>query len=457
MTTILPEIASIPTLELQRQKSRERALHLGEKQAFDEHTLEDELTCAICFTQAKPEDFASFCACAEQGNHTCKSCAAFHFSSTINNSYDGACPRMKCPLCLKGVHSEAWKQFVSKQEVVVFERRASNLLSIRCNGCESRVSQMPLATYNGRVTDADNEMLVAQEALLRTPNPELLQKLIASYESSKINHIEAFSAIIDMFGGMDHLKSLADAEGTPRFNTDLTVFRLDNLHHAIIFILRCIHDSERRATLHCRYLYHFPKIRSVCCNVTLCFKCRVTNWHSGRSCEELQMNQFGQNDVLVVTCPSCGISLVKGDGCSSVRCVCDHVMSWDTELARARLVQAKVQLLMDFPWARQEVNRLTSISSISSLRNKLTQEANNFQDITEIIQFEAWYEAQMIRFESQERKLQDTRLRLLEICQERCPDVCRAELLSQVNEKTLAELERDLSVFYFEDFALLDL
>lgn len=93
------------------------------------------------------------------------------------------------------------------------------------------------------------------------------------------------------------------------------------------FLLKTIEDPERRANLHLRYLRDRPRIKTLCCNREHCFRCKVKDYHEGKSCSQTMENL----DHSVVSCPTCSISLAKGDGCNTVTCVCGKQFSWSAE------------------------------------------------------------------------------------------------------------------------------
>ena len=83
-------------------------------------------------------------------------------------------------------------------------------------------------------------------------------------------------------------------------------------------VLESFGDEEWRACVHLRFLRSFPHVRISCCSRCHCFRCKVKDFHVRQTCDEFQ----GVNQSNLLTCPQCGIFLVKGDGCNSIRCVC---------------------------------------------------------------------------------------------------------------------------------------
>jgi len=91
-------------------------------------------------------------------------------------------------------------------------------------------------------------------------------------------------------------------------------------------VLSLIENPERRATLQLRHFKSRPTIRTSCCQRSHCWSCK-TRAHGGRSCEQ----NSSKLDNSIVPCPQCGISLAKGDGCSSVSCFCGWHFDWDDQ------------------------------------------------------------------------------------------------------------------------------
>lgn len=73
-----------------------------------------------------------------------------------------------------------------------------------------------------------------------------------------------------------------------------------------------------------KYLRFFPHVRTFCCERWHCFKCKIKDFHVGQTCDEYQ----AANSSALLTCPQCGIYLVRGDGCNSITCVCKYSFNW---------------------------------------------------------------------------------------------------------------------------------
>lgn len=92
-------------------------------------------------------------------------------------------------------------------------------------------------------------------------------------------------------------------------------------------VLLSVTDTERRATLQLRLCNVFTFVITLCCKRMHCFICKTQGAHAGETCEQRLAKQ-GLAQVKI--CPACGLFLVKGDGCDSIKCVCGHGFGWSS-------------------------------------------------------------------------------------------------------------------------------
>merc|ERR1719197_13648 len=104
-------------------------------------------------------------------------------------------------------------------------------------------------------------------------------------------------------------------------------------------LLKAIEEPEREASLQLRHYNSRPYVVTKCCSRAHCWKCK-TAAHGSTSCEE--MNQSLDNTL--IPCPSCGAILTKGDGCSSITCLCGHNFNWDHEKRKKSQLQKFLEL-----------------------------------------------------------------------------------------------------------------
>jgi hypothetical protein len=94
-----------------------------------------------------------------------------------------------------------------------------------------------------------------------------------------------------------------------------------------------IADIRQRAHLQLRYVVKFPSVKTQCCGTPHCFQCKTAGRHSeGTSCRDEEDGL----DATIKQCPACQISIVKGDGCNTIQCVCGEEFSWDSDIGFGR-------------------------------------------------------------------------------------------------------------------------
>jgi hypothetical protein len=106
---------------------------------------------------------------------------------------------------------------------------------------------------------------------------------------------------------------------------------------ASLLIGVCAEPTLRASLLLALYRHHSPRVRTSCCQSLHCFNCKTVGFHDGRTCAQVAEAR-AVDDIL--PCPKCGTSIVKGDGCGSIACICGHGFSWSLELKKLRARQA---------------------------------------------------------------------------------------------------------------------
>jgi hypothetical protein len=120
--------------------------------------------------------------------------------------------------------------------------------------------------------------------------------------------------------------------GLKKLRQDLTSIqtKLDTFcphENLVMHLIRAVLDTERRATLMLRLCNMFPFVKSLCCAKYHCFRCKTNGKHPGISCEN-NVNRPEMRDIRM--CPTCNIYISKGDGCSSITCICGSNFSWQS-------------------------------------------------------------------------------------------------------------------------------
>jgi hypothetical protein len=226
----------------------------------------------------------------------------------ISSSYNGTCPTVYCP-CLhqnkekKPLKYKDWSQVVELISFAnQFENLAKGLVSFRCGKCHEQSSIF-----------VDYSKTKKSEAIFKAHFDEQtyckITKSLRQYVRGEIQVDEIYMSVTEKLRVLERRNSNVKVDDTFRE------------------FLLLIKNPERRINLHLRYLRDNPKVKSNCCKANHCFNCKIYGFHEGKKCEEVEENFC--NDVL--KCPGCGISLVKGEGCDTITCVCGRTFSWEWE------------------------------------------------------------------------------------------------------------------------------
>jgi hypothetical protein len=278
-----------------------------------------ELICTICSEGVQDVKFTCPCKAVAHGP-VCNECFGNHITIKITDAYMGTCPVITCP----GLHGPSHKDTVldfaewsdlNKNGVIPvstiqkYEELAKSLLSFLCSSCHKMNSlHVP---YNSLAAERIKAMesLTASDKYIGASS-SALKECLDAYNVGRMSADEAHAMIND---------SLFATAGLS-----------DKDCWGLIFekLLGTIHNPERRANLHLRYIRSRPRCWTRCCQREHCFRCRSKDFHEGKSCEEM-VDTLDNN---MLECPACGIFLVKGDGCNTVTCVCGSQFSWTTEL-----------------------------------------------------------------------------------------------------------------------------
>eukprot|EP01039_Chlorochromonas_danica_P008496 gene8496-9364_t len=268
--------------------------------------------CPICLSE--PEDPVILCQECEE--MLCRGCMTSYMESTLQSSFMGTCPTILCPSVShhkskkrKLLSYTKWKEVVPVELSNKYNALASSLLAFLCGGCHS-LKTLDLG-YESDPTAACyvNLKKLLSDAASADGRYALFEETIHAYLVGNNTLEETYDAVLKTH--FPTIPSLPDQEAWEIFRD----------------VLRTIVDPERRANLHLRYLRDRPRIKTLCCQREHCFKCKMKDFHDGRTC--LEMSNGLDNSI--VNCPTCGIALAKGDGCNNVTCVCGKQFSWTAE------------------------------------------------------------------------------------------------------------------------------
>lgn len=297
-----------------------------------------ELMCEIC--RCDLENPVNFC---KDSSHSasCKACIVYYIEKKITDSFLGSCPIMYCPAAChverKDVRGKknrnllpyfVWKDHVHPEVLTKYNALSNSVLAFLCGGCHT-LKSLDVGYESNRSHDCYSRL---QKVLVdlygegeRGRGVEKFQELevrIQDFCYGDYTVEEFYHYLLDeMFIS---LKALSDEPAWEIFQK----------------LLKIIPDPERRGNLHLRYLRDRPRMKTLCCNRDHCFRCKVKDYHEGKTCAESTANL----DQSIVTCPQCNIALARGDGCNTITCVCGKQFSWSQEKETSERCQQFLQM-----------------------------------------------------------------------------------------------------------------
>lgn len=202
---------------------------------------------------------------------------------------------------------------VSSELVAKYQALAESVLNFLCSCCHKKGT---LLVKPNLQQSCNNEALSVVNAALNSATASMMD--LRTLFEQRMNLYCAGRITPDIF-----YKEIID-----ELISDFTTKADDKAWEIFKNVLSLIEDPERRCNLQLRYYRSRPRVWTRCCNTEHCFKCNTKGYHEGKSCE-LNMSVL---DSSINSCPSCGVAIVKGDGCNSVNCVCGRQFSWSEEL-----------------------------------------------------------------------------------------------------------------------------
>ena len=272
----------------------------------------EEIICPIC--RVTPEEPVNFCQ-DQSHEKCCRECISSYIQSTVHSAFLGSCPIISCPSAShqsgpvkkkRILLYDKWHHAVPPETPKRYIELASSLLAFLCGGCHALKTLDLGYDITGHSSQHLEKYFTDQEG---TATMEPFMNIIEEYCSGALVVDEFYACLLKDF--FPNLRNLSDSASWEVFQN----------------VLKSIHDPERRANLHLRYLRDRPRIKTLCCHREHCFRCKVKEYHEGKTC----MENSTDLDHSVVNCPTCGIALAKGDGCNTITCVCGKQFSWTAE------------------------------------------------------------------------------------------------------------------------------
>jgi len=158
-----------------------------------------------------------------------------------------------------------------------------------------------------------------EKVLEELQSKQMLDKLTESWgrfvrDRDVTSFVEGIILALDRAKGQD-CDELFEDDGT------LTEDMVENLSNVFSLIV----DVEKRCAVQLAWVRRCPKMRTPCCQHPYCFKCKISNFHKGQTCEERQAEEYS---IEAQFCPECGVPTIRSEGCSHIVCVCGANWQW---------------------------------------------------------------------------------------------------------------------------------
>ncbi len=286
----------------------------------------------------------------------CINCFKQHIQIQLSDSFHGVCKPIKCICGDHILHMNVWEAALNdagglnmKQKYI---KLAKTALWIHCGGCGSNGSL--LSPQLNEKTGTPME-IASKAAFSFGYEPWVVKaaEFVERFENKVYPNKDDFNLIYGF------VKTMLGEQRAGLVNEVMN--RLRDM----------IYDPERRLRYQLLQMKIIsPLVPTLCCQRAHCFFCKVKDGHHGMSCEQYQAKKSEED--LIVMCNSCGIMLVKGDGCSSVSCVCGSVLNWSEKIAevkRLRMADVANELI------KNELSHL-SLAQIAQYSNYSLRQGN---------------------------------------------------------------------------------
>ncbi|KAF0700959.1 Aste57867_8529 [Aphanomyces stellatus] len=275
--------------------------------------------CDVCFDPIPMWDQVRFLCTDKCPAVLCHDCAANYFTHCASEIIPGLVVKINCPVCVRPMPLARWAPLHNEAAEYV-ETSTYKASEVRCPNCDQ--STAFLSSYH----ESPDPLMLVPTLKQKLP---WLRRLTRKFCRYKIAASALHQYIFATFG--DKAPAVAS------------------------HVLALLDDPERHTSFGLLHLQHMRNVRTPCCDQEICFACKSTG-HDG-DCDVLHQEFFNH----VITCPQCGIALVRGDGCDSMKCVCDAYFTWTERVdvavdeGRAMRMAALARLPRGFDCMRQVI------------------------------------------------------------------------------------------------------
>ncbi|RHZ15421.1 hypothetical protein DYB31_000509 [Aphanomyces astaci] len=249
--------------------------------------------CDVCFEECDLSDGVKLICGRSCSATMCTACTHTYITVRTASVIPGVLAKLNCPTCLVPVNLRRWHNrlaaFAPKFDDVLsqFCDKVERSCDVKCPSCHINRSQLP--------PHASSVPPIKMLPTLAAHIPRL-RELGRAYCNHQLSAADVVAFAQTTFGQLGDI--------------------------ILEYLVQLIDDRERRATLYLRLRRTNPLILTLCCNAAVCFSCHVAGHHDGGPCGGVAPTDQ------VVECESCGLHLVKGDGCDWVQCYCGLEFGW---------------------------------------------------------------------------------------------------------------------------------
>ncbi|OQR96598.1 hypothetical protein ACHHYP_14621 [Achlya hypogyna] len=323
-------------------------------------SIADMIVCSVCMDDIDSDLVAARICGPDCPAQLCVECVVRFLDIHATNALHGVLTKLSCPICIMPVGVPRFRALLKPwiDPCPTVDVVSSQLSDIPANdGAVSTEEASDAHAATGESTCASNEVVPAPP-LVPEVHTTSMRNSLDTYESKvrgacemkcpscHTNHCQlpppnptaelALSAewSTALLTARSHLEAFAAHTMSA---TDLVAFvdatfgdaKADVFEH----LLQRLEDVERQGTLFLRLARRQPFLRTRCCNAAVCFNCQVSGHHAGQPCATGALGSVHG----IADCPTCGVQLVKGDGCDSVNCFCGAAFGWTTNLHNSKM------------------------------------------------------------------------------------------------------------------------
>lgn len=296
--------------------------------------------CCVCFENL-PTSELRHCGRAICGRTAyCVKCLRQHAETVVTDGLYSA-PSVRCPSCNHRLATESWSSLVGDTVFVKYRENARALLTYRCAACDETNSYFAAA-------GASRDPFTAFD-------PEVKDRLADSWRKfflAEVNAEEFLQSVLVEHGCGHRCGGSPPGKLSKVFGPSGSAV--------------WISDLERRLAVQVAWLHRFPRQRTPCCGERFCFRCKVSSWHRGTSCQERLQSEKARQAQL---CPGCGVPTIRSEGCRKITCVCGRVWEWEGDDS------SEEGTFSDDGSEEDEVNQAQTAINLLAMNTKATEDS----------------------------------------------------------------------------------